>query len=184
MEPELQALHQFVKSNTEQSPCSIILDLHSGFGLNDQLWFPYAYTASPFPELNKVIALKRLLDATLPHHVYQFEPQAKHYCTHGDLWDYLLLNKFEEPHRKNATFLPITLEMGSWSWVKKNPLQLFSFLGAFNPVKPHRKRRILRRHIPLFDFFMSAVQSHARWTGAEVSKTEEAHYLDLWYSGR
>lgn len=181
MEPELKSLFDFVQGNIQQSPCSILLDLHSGFGLHDQLWFPFAYTRSPFPDLTKIIALKTLLDSTLPHHVYQFEPQAKHYCTHGDLWDYLLIKKHEAPHRSEQTFLPITLEMGSWSWVKKNPLQLFSFLGPFNPIKPHRKRRILRRHIPLVDFMMSAVQSHPKWTQRLISAQEQSHYLNLWY---
>ena len=93
MEPELKALYQFIQSQTSQSRCAVIVDLHSGFGLQDQLWFPFARSTERFPKLGQVIALKTLLDESLPHHVYRFEPQSKHYCTHGDLWDYLLLQQ-------------------------------------------------------------------------------------------
>ena len=41
-------------------------------------------------------------------------------------------------------FLPLTLEMGSWLWVKKNPRQLFSRHGIFNPLIEHRQQRVLR----------------------------------------
>jgi hypothetical protein len=54
--------------------------------------------------------------------------------------------------------------MGSWLWVKKNPRQLFSRLGSFNPIKPHRLRRILRRHTALIDFLHRAVASRDPWT--------------------
>jgi hypothetical protein len=53
--------------------------------------------------------------------------------------------------------------MGSWNWVKKNPIQLLSFLGAFNPVKQHRMQRTLRRHLPLFDFLVRALISNQAW---------------------
>ena len=35
--------------------------------------------------------------------------------------------------------------------------------GRFNPVKPHRHRRTLRRHLPLLDFLLHAVISHRAW---------------------
>ena len=41
------------------------------------------------------------------------------------------------------------MEMGSWTWVKKNPRQFFSLLGIFNPLIQHRQLRVLRRHLPL-----------------------------------
>ncbi|CAH2929990.1 MAG: FIG011155: Zinc carboxypeptidase-related protein [uncultured Paraburkholderia sp.] len=46
----------------------------------------------------------------------------------------------------------MTLELGSWLWIKKNPRQLFSRQGFFNPVKAHRTARVLRRHANLLDF--------------------------------
>lgn len=34
----------------------------------------------------------------------------------------------------------------------KNPRQLFSRHGMFNPIKAHRIKRVLRRHADLLDF--------------------------------
>jgi hypothetical protein len=62
--------------------------------------------------------------------------------------------------------LPLTLEMGSWMWVRKNPLQGLSSLGRFNPLKPHRHRRTLRRHMPLLEFLLHAAASHRAWLPA------------------
>jgi hypothetical protein len=38
-------------------------------------------------------------------------------------------------------FIPLTLEMGSWAWVRKNLRQLFNFPSYFNPQKTHRHQR-------------------------------------------
>ena len=54
-------------------------------------------------------------------------------------------------------FLPVTLEMGSWLWVKKNPRQIFSRHGIFNPMIEHRQQRVLRTHIGWLDFITRAV---------------------------
>lgn len=65
--------------------------------------------------------------------------------------------------RANGLFMPFTLELGSWLWVKKNPWQLFRLPGIFNPMLPHRKQRILRQHLTFLDFLLRAAVSHARW---------------------
>ncbi len=181
MEAESQALCDFIRREVFASRSAILVDAHSGFGIFDQLWFPYAKTRDPYPGLAEVYGLKRLYDRIYPHHVYKFEPQAKNYTTHGDLWDHL----YDEQRTLGGDrlFVPLTLEMGSWNWVKKNPLQLFSYLGAFNPVKPHRQKRILRRHMPLFDFLMRSVLSPAGWA---PSDDQERRVFDqaarkLWY---
>ena len=93
------------------------------------------------------------------------EPQSLQYTTHGDLWNYLFLESTKES--TGHTLLPVTLEMGSWIWIKKNPRQLFSSLGIFNPVKPHRLQRTLRRHHALLDFMLRAVASHENWATVE-----------------
>lgn len=184
MEVESQALVDYVQRETSQSKAAILLDVHSGFGVRDQLWFPYAKTQVPFASLAEVFKLKSTLDRIFPNHVYLFEPQAKNYTTHGDLWDYL----YDEHYKRggNRAFIPITLEMGSWMWVKKNPLQLFSYLGAFNPVKPHRRRRILRRHLTLFDYLIRLSVSPAVWSTFEEieRKPLEAQARELWYPPR
>ena len=182
MESELKAIYDFIKAQTQMSPTAILLDLHSGFGIVDQLWFPYAKQKDPPPFISDIYALKNLFESTNPNHIYRFEPQSKHYCTHGDLWDYLLLQTAHSgPSEK--ILLPFTLEMGSWNWVRKNPIQILSFLGAFNPIKPHRVRRTLRRHLPLFDFLLQALSSPKHWTKPTISERYSRHELALqeWY---
>ncbi len=180
MEPEAEALVRFVEREAFDARVAIALDCHSGFGLQDRVWFPWARTTKPFPNLPEAYALKHLLDATLPNHVYRFEPQSLSYTVRGDLWDHLF-----DTHAARAgrgLFLPLTLEMGSWLWVKKNPWQAFSLLGGFNPMKPHRLRRTLRRHLPLFDLLFRATASATSWmpAGAERERLG-AEAFELWY---
>ena len=174
MEIELKALYELFNKELGRSSCMLGMDLHSGFGMVDQLWLPYAKSTSVFENIHQFFALSELLDEVLPNHIYRFEPQSKHYTTHGDLWDYLLLK-----HQNKTPFLPFTLEMGSWSWVKKNPSQLFSFLGPFNPIAPHRQKRTMRRHLPLLDFLMHMMSSPAVWTNASVDLREAG--VKKWY---
>ncbi len=57
----------------------------------------------------------------------------------------------------------MTLELGSWRWIRKNPAQIFNRFGIFNPIKAHRTRRVLRRHPRFFDFLTRAAFSSRRW---------------------
>jgi len=131
--------------------------------------------------LPELAAFGQLLDASLLHHRYVFEPQSHQYLTHGDLWDHLHLAAVAASDR---VFLPLTLEMGSWLWVKKNPRQLFSRHGIFNPLIEHRQQRVLRRHLALLDFVMRAAVSHRHWL-PEGAQREALHQtaLDRWYRG-
>lgn len=163
MEIESLALCNFVREELFSAKTSLVLDIHSGFGSQDQLWYPYAKTRGPFPRLKEVEALGNLLNRSYPNHVYKIEPQALNYTTHGDLWDYLFDEHMNRFGLGEHVFIPWTLELGSWLWVRKNPTQLFSSMGPFNPVKEHRLRRAMRRHVPLIDFFLRAVRNHASW---------------------
>jgi hypothetical protein len=176
LETESRALTDVIERELFGSHSSLAIDCHSGFGMIDRLWFPYARTRKPFPHLAEVVGIKRLLDATLPHHVYRVEPQAQAYTIQGDLWDYLYdRQRALYPER---VFVPLTLEMGSWAWVRKNPRQLWSRDGSFNPVLPHRLKRTLRRHLPLFDLLLHAIRSHEAWVVREererVAREHEA----------
>jgi hypothetical protein len=162
MEPEAAALVEWVERGLARAPVAIALDVHSGFGVDDRVWFPWAHTRQPMPHLAELRALVGLLDASQPHHVYRVEPQARAYTIQGDLWDHIYARHLAAA--RPGVFIPLTLEMGSWLWVKKNPRQLFSRLGSFNPIKPHRLRRILRRHTALIDFLHRAVASRETWT--------------------
>lgn len=163
MEVEAQALCDFVRSEIFPARNSLVLDMHSGFGSDDRLWYPYARTTAPFPRLRQVEKLSNLLNLSFPNHVYKVEPQSLSYTTHGDLWDYLFDEHYKQHGPDGPVFIPWTLEMGSWIWVRKNPLQLFSALGPFNPIKAHRHKRTMRRHLPLVDFFFRAVKNYEAW---------------------
>lgn len=182
MEPEAEALCETVRKRLLTQSFSISLDCHSGFGAKDRLWIPYARTFKPIHDLDLAYQLKNLFFDSYPQHsFYLFEPQSQSYTTHGDLWDYLYDEN--QDYHKN-TFLPLTLEMGSWLWVKKNPRQLFSFFSLFNPVLPHRHSRILRRHNTLIEFLMSACRAHRNWVDKDPDSrkklTKEA--LAYWYA--
>jgi hypothetical protein len=177
LEVESRALVHVIEREVLTSQVSIAVDCHSGFGLIDRIWFPYARTRRPFPRLAEVMGLKRLLDGTLPNHVYRFEPQAQTYTIVGDLWDYLYDRSCELAPQ--SVFVPLTLEMGSWLWVRKNPRQLASVFGGFNPTVPHRLRRTLRRHLSFFELLLLAMASPDAWlvgSQAERSLREREAY--------
>ncbi|NUM88249.1 MAG: DUF2817 domain-containing protein [Bdellovibrionales bacterium] len=155
-EPETEALAAWVRREILPAPFSLVLDCHSGYGSVDRLWFPWSHTLQPWPLVPEAFALKNLLDNTYPNHVYRMEPNSHGYTISGDLWDWLWK---EQRH----VFFPLTLEMGSWNWIRKNPIQLIDSLGLFHPIHLHRHKRILRRHITLLDFLHRAVISHGSW---------------------
>ena len=182
MELESQAVCRVVEEELLPRPFSLAIDCHSGFGLDDRIWFPYAHTRAPIEHLPELHALKELLDSGHLHHTYVFEPQSRQYLAHGDLWDHLYLQSLQRPEA--GVFLPLTLEMGSWRWVKKNPRQLFSRLGLFNPMSQHRHQRVLRRHLAWLDLMTRAASSHTQWrpTGAAREQHRQAA-LSHWYAG-
>jgi hypothetical protein len=183
MQVEAQALVDAVQKELFQSSMGITVDFHSGFGLQDQIWFPYAKTTKPYPGIAEAHAFKSLFDRTYPHHFYRVEPQALNYTTHGDLWDYLY-DQYTEKGPSTGVYLPLCLEMGSWMWVKKNPLQLFNLYGHFNPVKTHRMKRTLRRHNTFFEFILRAALSPDSWAflSEEQRLKHSSLAAELWYA--
>ncbi len=162
LEKESETLINFVKEQMFSSEFSMALDVHSGFGMKDRVWYPYSKTADSFPDEKKAVMFKRLMKLINPFHIYHVEPQSDSYLIDGDLWDYMYDLQHFNP-KYSGTFLPWTLEMGSWSWVKKNPFQLFQATGLFHPIKPHRVKRTMRRHWWLLDFFTNSVANHENW---------------------
>ncbi len=180
-EAEAQAVCDIVGEELTSRSFSIALDCHSGFGVRDRIWFPFAHTALPFHHLPEVHALQQLFDQTYPHHNYLFEPQSRLYLTHGDLWDHLYLGSAAA----DRVFLPLTLEMGSWLWVKKNPRQLLSRRGIFNPLPLHRLHRVLRRHLLWLEFLVRAAAGWRLWL--PVGAQRLAHHqqaIARWYWSR
>ncbi|WP_269531345.1 M14 family zinc carboxypeptidase [Chitinimonas sp. BJYL2] len=179
MEPESAALCAVVERELLTRPLALALDCHSGFGLRDRIWFPLAGSRRPIDILGEVYTLKTLFDQAYPNNHYVFEPQSRHYLTHGDLWDHLYLRSRELGDR---LFVPLTLEMGSWNWVRKNPRQLFSRLGPFNPIAPHRHQRVMRTHLAFMEFLTRLAGSGPRWLQGNLrSQRHRMDAMHLWY---
>ena len=179
MEIENQALCEVVATEMLPRAFSLAVDCHSGFGTSDRIWFPYAHTRAPIAHLAEVHALKNIFSQSHSHHRYTFEPQSLQYLAHGDVWDHLYRQSCA---LGNGVFLPLTLEMGSWLWVKKNPRQLFSRHGIFNPLIEHRQQRVLRQHQQFLDFLSRAACGHHMWLpGPETRAQHHAQALQDWY---
>ena len=179
MEIESQAVCDVVTRELLGRDFSLCVDCHSGFGASDRIWFPYAHTRAPIAHLAEMHALKSIFVQSYRHHRYIIEPQSLQYLAHGDLWDHLYLQSCA---RERGIFLPLTLEMGSWLWVKKNPRQLFSRHGIFNPLIEHRQQRVLRQHQLLLDFLSRAACGHPLWLpGTETRAGHHALALQDWY---
>jgi len=161
MQAESAALCRVVDEELLGHRVSIALDCHSGFGLVDRLWFPWAHTRQPAPHLAEFHALGEALlgaardrrDRTI------FEPQNLRYLAHGDLWDHLYLLAGARPGR---LLLPLTLEMGSWRWVHRNPRQALQAPGLFNPPAL-RLAGVLRRQAARLDRLCALAADAAEW---------------------
>jgi hypothetical protein len=161
-EPENLCVIDVVEQHLWTAPFSLSLDLHSGFGAEDYLWTPYAREQGYPPHWDSYANIKSRLDSTLKNHVYRFEPQSAQYCTAGDLWDYLFDQSLESFKNSDRIFLPVTLEVGSWVWLKKSPFKIFEIRNLFNPAHSHRERRVLRRHLPLLNLLLNIVADYER----------------------
>lgn len=177
---EGQALISSVMEARSRSSFVLAMDLHSGFGMKDRLWFPYAGHRLPPPHLAEAVALCDLFNQNYPlHDFYVIEPQSVQYTTHGDLWDYLYDTARQDG---GPVLMPFTLEMGSWLWLRKNPRQLFDRIGLFHPVLPHRLRRVLRRHWTLLDFLLRATAEHEYWQPSAIDRfTLHQVGIERWY---
>ena len=179
MEIENQAICDVVTAELLSRDFSLSVDCHSGFGARDRVWFPFAHKRAPIAHLAEMHALKSIFVQSNTNHRYIIEPQSLQYLAHGDVWDYLYLQSLTQPQR---VFLPLTLEMGSWLWVKKNPRQLFTRHGIFNPLIEHRQQRVLRQHQLLLDFLSRAACGHQLWLpGVETRAQHHAQALQDWY---
>jgi hypothetical protein len=179
MEAESQALCEVVLDEMLGRPLALAVDCHSGFGVRDRIWFPYAHTRVPIAHLPEIHALMAIFNGSNHHHRYIFEPQSQQYLAHGDLWDHLYRTNCLQPA---SVFLPLTLEMGSWLWVKKNPRQLFSRHGMFNPQIEHRQQRVVRQHQALLDFVARAACGYTRWLPQDQAREmHRSQALRKWY---
>jgi len=83
------------------------------------------------------------------------------YQTHGDLWDFALL-EYEKKKQKKSLFLPFTLEIGTWQELRKNPGRIFRKRHIFNPPREGRKAYLKAHRQMLWDFLHLHVQKRER----------------------
>lgn len=182
MESEAAALCATVERELLPRPFSIALDCHSGFGMRDRIWFPHAHTKTPFAGLAEVLALRDRFEAQHPGHAYLFEPQSRHYLAHGDLWDFLHARAPADPPGR---FIPLTLEMGSWRWIRKRPRQALTRMGLFNPLPADRLDRVRRNHLLWMNFLCGLAHDWRRWApSAGERAAHERRALDEWFRKR
>jgi hypothetical protein len=179
MEIESETLIQFVKREMFSARFAMSLDVHSGFGMRDRLWYPFSSSHKNFPFEHEIKRILNKFHESLPYNKYVIEPQSNSYLIHGDAWDYLFYEHYRENQgeqkyngkdKHNATdtqprriYIPWTLELGSWIWLKKNPLQALNAKGYFNPILPHRYDRVMRRHRCVLDLFHKLTTYYSRW---------------------
>lgn len=101
--------------------------------------------------------------SSLNHYLYRFGPQSETYTTHGDLWD-RLYDLFQNSKHPNSTqpksrFLPLTLEIGTWSDIKIDPWKIFRKRGIFNPARESKQKSIISHRKFLCDIMRLAKQN-------------------------
>jgi hypothetical protein len=179
LEPESQALCDFIKKECFGSPQSIILEVRSGMGTQDHLWFAYAKDKKPFPNLAEISAFKSLLDRVLPNSFYRIHPWSSRYKANGGVWDgiydefgLLHADAFDQGEK---VFLPLTLELGL-GHATRAPRDLSYATHSF-------MRRALGNHLPLFDLVSRSVLSPGPWKSGPTHQRElnREQGMDLWY---
>ncbi len=160
LQVESDALCRFVREELLGRPISVAIDFHSGFGLRDRIWFPYARTRRPMHHLAEIHALCEVLDQCLSPHPYVMEPQSRHYLTHGDLWDHLY---DESLSLDRGIFLPMTLEMRVMAVGEEKPAPATLPARHVQPADRTSTAACVRRHMAWMDFMTRATQSALRW---------------------
>lgn len=151
---ETRALFRFLKEEflRRRKRIHMALDIHSGYGSENFLWWPYSFSKQQVYQDKAFESIATTL--RLRHPLYRIEPMALSYQTHGDLWDFALL-EFE---RRQVTkpgkslFLPFTLEIGTWQEIKKSPSRLLTAEKIFNPPKSNRKTYLKEHRQLIWDF--------------------------------
>jgi len=153
---ETRALLDFYKERVWPKLTSVhrSLDIHSGYGSENYLWWPYSFSDRKVFDEREFLKLAEALHAM--HPAYRIEPMSQSYQTNGDLWDAALIEFAAHEQRKRkrdrSHFLPFTLEIGTWHELKKSPRRLFSREKIFNPPKADRKTYLKAHRALICDF--------------------------------
>ncbi len=170
MELENKVLFDFVSKNLYPAPFSMALDIHSGFGWQDRMWYPYGKTMRPFDDEALARKIARYFKVSHPFHNYKFEKQSDSYMIHGDMWDHMY-DSFKKLNY-NSKFLPWTLEIGSWSWLLSRPHRIFNAAGLFHTDDSSKYAYVMRKHWGLLDFFKDMTIHHKAWVKEQGSKED------------
>ena len=168
LEPESRTLYRFVYESFFNVKDQLIpvVDVHSGFGSVDHVWWPYAGTKEPCRDDALFQAMGRFFKIQAGHSHLNFGPQSESYTTHGDLWDLFYDHywKLHESERKwKSRFLPLTLEVGTWSDLRENPTKVFNRKSIFNPDGQKKRDTIARYRKFLRDLFRTALTRESDW---------------------
>ena len=160
LEPEAKLLTDLVLDVARAAPFTLALDLHSGFGARTSLWTPYARRPGRPPTWREYRRIRNVVDEAIPHHRLRFEPQSVRYRTSGDLWDWMYDTAQGEGLVRR--FYPLTLEIGTWRWLRRSPLDALHRFNYFNPSRPGRQRRVMERHVPLLALLAHAAANYKK----------------------
>lgn len=139
-----------------------VIDIHSGFGAVDHVWWPYAGTHEQCIDERLFQKIANHLTTKFNHILYRFGPQSETYTTHGDLWD-RLYNQYQKAKLKSnpngSRFLPLTLEIGTWADIQLDPWKVFRKRGIFNPARESKQELIISHRKFLTDVLRLAKSS-------------------------
>lgn len=140
---------------------AFVLDIHSGFGFKDRMWWPYAFTKEKCPDDLLYRKMADYLRNECKQQAFIYEPQSKNYTTNGDLWDKAYI-QFQEGKKKmmDPKFLPWTLEIGTWNHIKARPQKIFKKRALFNPHFQDKKSTFLKYRKFLKDFIRMSMLDH------------------------
>jgi hypothetical protein len=170
LEPESRALFRFVHKYFYNVKNAIIpvMDLHSGFGTIDHVWWPFARSKNPCFDTSIYEKMAYYLRTVKSHKNFKYGAQSETYTTHGDLWDRFYDHYVDHIIMKNSNwnsrFLPITLEVGTWSDLKQNPEKLFRKRGIFNPARENKTETIIGYRNFLRDFALLSQTKLNQWS--------------------
>ncbi len=171
LQRESRALYRFLREHAwKNGRIHTALDIHSGYGAQNYLWWPYSFSKRRVPHA----AVFEHMAAELAgrHPMYRIEPMSLSYMTHGDLWDRALL-EFEAAKQKGiiarkSLFLPLTLEIGTWQELRNNPMRMLKKQRIFNPP-PQSRKAYMREHRELIRDLLHL----------HVKKTDQRRYARL-----
>ncbi|MBL8032902.1 MAG: hypothetical protein JNJ69_04330, partial [Leptospiraceae bacterium] len=176
LQRESRALFRFLREFAlrRRKQVQLALDIHSGYGTQNFLWWPYSYSKRTVFQNSAFQAVADRLRQR--HPLYRIEPMSLSYQTHGDLWDKALLDfehRVKEGQYKKSLFLPFTLEIGTWHEIKKNPRRLLSREKIFDPPAESRKAYLREHRAMLWDFLHSYVdRSHRRLLRGRIPESD------------